>query len=266
MKKISAFIAVFLSASILFASGVKDPDAAPLVVGATSKPHAEMLKIISSDLARHGITLEIVESDNYDQLNADVENGKLDANFFQHIPYMEEVNKEKGFHLVNAGGIHIEPIALYSKRLSSIRDLRTGATIAIANDTSNRTRSLLLLQSAGLIQLNPEATGNLTVSDITINFRSIKFLEIEAPFLVNALNDVDAVVITGNYAIAAGLSAGRDGIIVEQKNIPYINIVTVKEGSQNDPRIIALVKALQSRKIRSFITEKYPSGEVIAAF
>ena len=103
MKKISAFIAVFLSAAILFASGVKDPDSAPLVVGATSKPHAVMLKIISSDLARHGIILEIVESNDYDQLNADVENGKLDANFFQHLPYMQEVNKEKGFHLVNAG-------------------------------------------------------------------------------------------------------------------------------------------------------------------
>ncbi len=266
MKKLPAFIAVFLSAAILFASGVKDPDSTPLVVGATSKPHAEMLKLISSDLAKHGIRLEIVESDDYDQLNADVENRKLDANFFQHIPYMEEVNKEKGFHLVNAGGIHIEPIALYSKKLSSIRDLRTGATIAIANDPSNRTRSLQLLQSAGLIQLNPEATGDLTPLDITINFRAIKILEIETSFLVKALNDVDAVVITGNYAIAAGLSAGRDGIIVEQKNIPYINIVAVKEGSQNDPRIIALVKALQSRRIRGFITERYPSGEVIAAF
>ncbi|MBR4823818.1 MAG: methionine ABC transporter substrate-binding protein [Spirochaetaceae bacterium] len=266
MKKIAAFIAVFLSAAILFASGIKDPDSTPLVVGATSKPHAEMLKIISSDLAKHGIILEIVESDDYEQMNADVENGKLDANFFQHIPYMEEVNKEKGYHLVNAGGIHIEPIALYSKNLSSIKNLRTGATIAIANDPSNRTRSLLLLQSAGLIQLNSEASGNLTLSDITINFRALKFLEIEASFLVKALNDVDAVVITGNYAIAAGLSAAKDGIIVEQKNMPYINIVTVKEGSQNDPRIIALVKALKSRRIRNYITEKYPSGEVIAAF
>ena len=122
------------------------------------------------------------------------------------------------------------------------------------------------MQSAGLIQLNSEASGNLTLSDITINFRALKFLEIEASFLVKALNDVDAVVITGNYAIAAGLSAAKDGIIVEQKNMPYINIVTVKEGRQNDPRIIALVKALKSRRIRNYITEKYPSGEVIAAF
>ncbi len=266
MKKTLLVLAALLAASLLFANGGKDSDSSVLVVGATPEPHAEMLNLIASDLAEQGITLKVVEFTDYVTPNTAVEDGQINANFFQHIPYMESFNKEKNYHLVNAGGIHIEPIALYSNKVNSLDKIQNGSTIAIPNDPTNEGRALLLLQSAGLIQLDPEAGIEATPLDITVNFKGLKFREIEAASLPRVLNDVDAAVINGNYAIPAGLSAAKDGLLVEGKDSPYVNIIAVKAGNEKDPRIVALVKALQSQKIKDFVKERYPAGEVIVTF
>jgi D-methionine transport system substrate-binding protein len=179
---------------------------------------------------------------------------------------MDSFNKERGYHLVNAGGIHIEPIALYSKKITSLSELAEGAVIAIPNDPTNEGRALLLLQSEGLITLDDKGGLEATVINIVENPKALKFREIEAASLPRVLEDVDAAVINGNYAIPAGLSASRDGLILEGADSPYVNIISVKEGKETDANIAALVKALQSDKVKNWITEKYTNGEVVAVF
>jgi len=168
--------------------------------------------------------------------------------------------------MVSAGGIHIEPIALYSKTATTLDELTDGATIAIPNDPTNEGRSLLLLQSAGLITLKKDAGLEATPFDIEQNTKNLKFKEIEAASLPRVLDDVEGAVINGNYAIPAGLTATKDGLYVEGADSPYVNIITVEEGQENNPKIVALVKALQSKKIADWIAEKYPNGEVVKAF
>lgn len=265
-KTIAIFIACML-AGLLFAGGSKDEtDSNVLTVGASPVPHAEMLALISDDLATKGITLEVVEFTDYVTPNEAVENGEIDANFFQHVPYMDSFNDERGYSLVNAGGIHIEPIALYSSKITSLNDLADGAAIAIPNDPTNEGRALLLLQSAGLITLNSEAGITATPLDIVDNPMDFEFHEIEAASLPRVLADVDVAVINGNYAIPAGLSAAKDGLFIEGADSPYVNIIAVKEGNENDSRIIALIEALQSEKIANYIAENFPNGEVVKVF
>lgn len=259
MKKLIALSAAVLAAAALQAQ-------TKLKVGATPEPHAVFLELIKDDLKSEGIDLQIVDFTDYVTPNEALESGDIDANFFQHIPYLESFNKEKGFHLVNAGGIHIEPIAAYSKKVSRLSDLKKGAVVAIPNDPTNEGRALLLLQAAGLITLNKDAGITATVIDIAKNPKKLKFREIEAASLPRALSDVDLAVINGNYAIPAGLSVSRDGLFIEGKESPYVNIIAVKDGNQNKKEIKALVKALRSDKIKSFIAEKYADGAVVAAF
>ncbi|MBO4509590.1 MAG: MetQ/NlpA family ABC transporter substrate-binding protein [Spirochaetaceae bacterium] len=266
MRKTLAVIAVLvLAGALLFAGGKKD-NSKVLKVGATPEPHASMLNLIVDDMAKAGYTLEVVEFTDYVTPNRALEDGQIDANFFQHIPYMDAQNEEHGYHLVNAGGVHIEPIALYSKKVSSLSELADGASIAIPNDPTNEGRALLLLQSAGLIKLNAAAGITATPLDIVENKKNLKFNEVEAASLPRVLEDVDAAVINGNYAIPAGLSATKDGLIVEGADSPYVNIVTVKAGNENDPRIKALVNALKSDEIKDYVNKTYPNGEVVLVF
>ncbi len=266
MRKTLAVIAVLvLAGALLFAGGKKD-NSKVLKVGATPEPHASMLNLIVDDMAKAGYTLEVVEFTDYVTPNRALEDGQIDANFFQHIPYMDAQNEEHGYHLVNAGGIHIEPIALYSKKVSSLSGLADGASIAIPNDPTNEGRALLLLQSAGLIKLNAAAGITATPLDIVENKKNLKFNEVEAASLPRVLDDVDAAVINGNYAIPAGLSATKDGLIVEGADSPYVNIVTVKAGKENDPAIKALVNALKSDEIKEYVNKTYPNGEVVLVF
>lgn len=267
MKKIISILLVALIAvSVAFAGGGKESSSLELKVGATPEPHAEMLNLVVDDLAAQGITLKVIEFTDYVTPNEALESGQIDANFFQHIPYMESFNKERGFHLVNAGGIHVEPLALYSKKVSSVADLKPGSTIAIPNDPTNEGRALLLLQSAGLIKLSADAGLEATPLNVADNPLNLKFREIEAASLPRVLADVDAAVINGNYAIPAGLIATRDGLFVEGADSPYVNIITVKSGNENDSRIQALVKALQSDEVKNFVSERYPNGEVVLVF
>lgn len=266
MKKlIVSLVVLLLAGSLLFGAAAKESQNV-LAVGATPEPHAAFLQLVAPQLASAGITLKIVEFTDYVTPNEALESGQLDANFFQHIPYLESFNKEKGFHLANAGGIHIEPLALYSKKISKLADLKQGAIVAIPNDPTNEGRALLLLQSAGLLKLKAEAGTTATPLDIVENKLNLKFREIEAASLPRVLEDVDAAVINGNYAIPAGLRANVDGLVVEGADSPYVNVVAVKAGRENDAAIVALVKALQSQVIKDYVAKTYPNGEVVTVF
>ena len=259
MKKIIAIAAVLLLAASVFAQKV-------LKVGATPEPHADILNLIKDDLKAQGIDLQVIEMTDYPTLNEVLEAGDIDANYDQHIPYMESFNKEKGFHLVNAGGIHVEPFALYSNKFKSISDIKKKSVIAIPNDPTNEARALLLLQEAGLITLKAGVGINATPIDIVKNPLKLKFKEIDAATLPRTLNDVGGAVINGNYALPAGLSAKKDGLFVEGSSSPYVNIIAVKAGNENREEIKALVKALQSDKVKKYLSEKYPNGEVVVVF
>ena len=237
-----------------------------LKVGATPEPHAEILNLIKDDLAQDGITLKVIEFTDYVTPNEALNSGDIDANYFQHLPYLESFNRERKFTLTSAAGIHIEPIALYSKKVKALSELKKKAKIAIPNDPTNEGRALLLLQSAGLITLKDGAGLEATPRDIKDNPNKFKFVEVEAASLPRVLSDVDAAVINGNYAIPAGLSATKDGLAVEGSDSPYVNVVAVKQGRENDEAVKALVKALESDKVKNWISEKYPNGEVIAVF
>lgn len=237
-----------------------------LRVGATPEPHAEILNLVKDDLKAEGIDLTVIEFTDYVTPNDAVDSGDIDANYFQHLPYMDSFNKEKGYKLVNAGGIHVEPIVLYSHKVSKLDELKDGSEIAIPNDPTNEGRALLLLQSAGLITLKAEAGITATPIDITSNAKNLKFVEIEAASLPRVIDDVDAAVINGNYAIPAGLSAEKEGLFVEGADSPYVNVVAVNAGNEDAPEVKALIKALQSDKVKNWIKERYPNNEVVAVF
>ena len=266
MKKIIVIALVaILSVVSVFAQAAAETQSSTtkIVVGATPEPHAALLSLVVDDLAAQGITLQVVEFTDYVTPNEALEAGDIDANFFQHLPYMDSFNKERGYHLVSAAGIHIEPIAVYSKKVTKLADLKKGADIAIPNDPTNEGRALLLLQSAGLIKLRADAGLEAIPLDITENPKNFKFSEIEAATLPRVLSDVDAAIINGNYAIPAGLVATRDGLFVEGADSPYVNVIAVKEGNENNPAIKALIEALKSDEVAAFVAEKYKNGEVV---
>ncbi|MDR2490747.1 MAG: MetQ/NlpA family ABC transporter substrate-binding protein [Spirochaetaceae bacterium] len=264
MKNRFWLISLVLAAAVVFAGCAKKNEKL-IKIGATPVPHAVMLNLVKDDLAKQGYNLQIIEFSDYVQPNIAVENGELDANFFQHIPYLDSFNQARGFHLKNAGGIHIEPMGAYSRTLKNINDLPEGAAIAVPNDPSNEGRALLLLQSAGIITLNASSGLTATLLDIVLNPKKLNFSELEAAQLPRSIGDVDLAIINGNYAIDAGLTKD-DALIVEGASSPYVNIIAVKEGNENSEKITALVKALKSKKIKDFISREYLKGEVVPAF
>jgi D-methionine transport system substrate-binding protein len=235
-----------------------------IVVGATPVPHAQLLNLIKDELAAQGFTLRIVEFTDYVQPNSALIAGDLDANFFQHIPYLSS-NADWTARLVSAFGVHIEPFGLYSAKYKNIADLPDGASIAIPNDPTNGGRALLLLQSYGLITLKDGAGLTATPLDITGNPRNFRFRELEAALLPRSLGDVDAATINGNFALQAGFNPVNDSLIIEKAESPYVNIVVVRNGSEQDPKIIALKNALLSQKVRVYINANY-NGGVIPVF
>jgi D-methionine transport system substrate-binding protein len=236
----------------VYAGGKKDAGSATLTltVGATPVPHAELLNLVKDDLAAQGITLKVVEFTDYVTPNTALIAGDLDANFFQHIPYLES-NPEWTAALANAFGVHVEPFGLYSNSIKGIAELKDGATIAIPNDPSNGGRALLLLQANGLITLKPGAGITATPQDIATNPKNLKFRELEAAQLPRSLLDVDAAAINGNYALEAGLNPAKDSLIIEGAESPYVNIVVVKKGSEADSRIQALKRPCFPRRLRT---------------
>ena len=239
-----------------------------LKVGATPAPHAEILEQVKPILAKEGITLDIVEYNDYNTPNDAVEDGSLDAKNFQHITYMNNYNKDNGTHLVSVAEVHYEPFGLYAGKTASIADLPDGAQIAVPNDATNEARALLLLQQEGLIKLADGVGINATKLDITENKKNLDILELEAAQIPTRLKDVDLAVINGNYAIDAGLKVA-DALAVESKDgdaaTAYVNVVAVKEGNEKNAAIQALVKALESDTIRDYINNTY-GGAVVPVF
>ena len=236
-----------------------------LKVGATAVPHAEILEQVKPILAKEGIDLQIVEFNDYVQPNLALNDGELDANYFQHQPYLDEFKAEHDVKLVSAGGIHIEPMGVYSKKVKSLDDLADGASIAIPNDPTNGGRALILLAKAGVITLKDNNDIKATVQDITANPKNVKFQEVEAAQLPRVLDDVDAAVINTNYAMQADLVPSKDALVIEDSTSPYVNIVAVREGDQDKPAIKKLIEALKSDAVKKFIEEKY-KGAVVPAF
>jgi len=252
----------FIVAALIFAlaacTGKKDRDTT-LSIGATPVPHAELLNLIRDDLAAKGFTLRVVEFTDYVQPNVAVIAGDLDANFFQHIPYLE-TNQEWSGKLVSAFGVHVEPFGLYSLKYNNIQDLPDGASIAIPNDPSNGGRALLLLQANGLITLRAGAGLTATIRDITGNPKNFRFQELEAAQLPRSLQDLDAATINGNYALASGFNPVRDSLIIEGAESPYVNIVAVQRGNEQSAKILALKEVLLSPKVRNYINSSYNGG------
>lgn len=237
-----------------------------LKVGATPVPHAEILEIVKPLLAQQNIDLQIVEFSDYVQPNLALNDKELDANFFQHEPYLDNfVSEHKEVKLKNAGGIHIEPMGIYSKKIKQLDALPDGASIAIPNDPTNGGRSLLLLEKAGLLKLKDGVGVKATVQDIASNPKNLKFQEVEAAQVPRTLDDVDAAVINTNFAMQVNLVPTKDALFMEDKTSPYVNIVAVREGDEKRPEIEALLKALKSKEVKDFIESKY-KGAIVPAF
>ncbi len=237
-----------------------------ITVAASATPHAEILAAAKPILEEYGYKLEVTEFDDYVQPNLVVESGEFDANYFQHVPYLNSFNEEQGTHLADAGDIHYEPFGIYPGTKSSLEEIAAGDSIAVPNDTTNEARALLLLQDNGLLKLKDGVGLTATVNDIVDNPYDIKFVELEAAQVARVVNEVAFVVLNGNYALEAGYSVGQDSIAYEASDSvaakTYVNIIAVSEGNENEPKIEALVKVLRSEAIQKFIEETYDGAVV----
>ena len=278
MKKyVSAILAGALLTLSLTACGSSAPapaasEQAPsgetetITVAASTTPHAEILEVAKPILAEQGYELKVTEFQDYVQPNNVVESGEFDANYFQHVPYLDSFNAEQGTHLVNAGGIHYEPFGIYPGQKKSLDEIAEGDTIAVPNDTTNEARALLLLQDNGILTLKEGAGLTATVNDITENPLNIKIQELEAAQITHIIDEMAYVVLNGNYAIEAGLSVAKDSLAYESSDSEaaktYVNIIAVKEGNENEAKIKALVDALKSDEVKKFINDTYDGGVI----
>ena len=274
MRKILAIAASLMTAAVLFTgcgggSEVTDQKAQEvktLKVGATPVPHAEILEEISPALESDGIKLDIVEFSDYVQPNIALNDKELDANFFQHKPYLDNfVAEHKEMKIKDVAGIHIEPMGIYSRKIKNLDELIDGANISIPNDPTNGGRALLLLSKAGLLTLKEGTGAEATVQDIVENPKNLVLQEVEAAQVPRTLEDVDAAVINTNFAMQADLVPTRDSLFMEDSTSPYVNIVVVREGDEERPEIQTLLKHLKSDAVKNFINEKY-KGAIVAAF
>ena len=248
--------------SVVFAAD----DDKTITVAASETPHSEILEAAKPILEEEGYDLEVTVFDDYVQPNEVVESGDFDANYFQHIPYLESFNEEKGTHLVNAGGIHYEPFGIYPGTKSSLDDIADGDTIAVPNDTTNEARALLLLQDNGIITLKDGVGLEATVNDIAENPYNVEIVELAAEQVARVAEETSYIVLNGNYALQAGYSVAKDALAYETSDSEaaktYVNVIAVKEGNENSDKIKALVDVLKSDEIKDFINKKY-DGAVI---
>lgn len=277
MKKsnlITAFAAATLLAVSVFAAGCGSD--APtggrevsknttITVGATPVPHAEILNEIKPLLTQEGIDLKVVEFTDYVKPNLALNDKELDANFFQHTPYLDKFNAERGTKLKAICKVHVEPMGIYSHKIKKLDDLQDGAKVAIPNDPTNGGRALLVLQSAGLLSLKDGGTIASTIQDITENKKNLQFVELEAAQIPRSVDDVDIALINTNFGLEAGFNPLTDALFLEAKDSPYANVLVVRDGDENRPEIQKLVKALQSPEVKKFIEEKY-KGAILPSF
>ncbi|MGL4604518.1 MAG: MetQ/NlpA family ABC transporter substrate-binding protein [Iodobacter sp.] len=257
MKKILAL----LTAALAFNAHAADV----LTIGATAVPHAELLEFVKPQLAKEGVELKIKVFTDYVQPNVQLVEKRLDANFFQHKPYLDEFNKGKGSTLQSIATVHVEPFGAYSKKVKSLKDLPDGATVAIPNDATNGGRALLLLEKAGVIKLKDSKNILATSRDIVENSKKLKFRELEAATLPRVLTQVDLALINTNYALAANLNPSKDALTIEGAQSPYANILVSRADNAKSPALKKLVAALNSPAVKAFILEK-SKGAIVPAF
>ncbi|MFF3486781.1 MetQ/NlpA family ABC transporter substrate-binding protein [Streptomyces sp. NPDC002701] len=248
-------------------SGSGSDAGGPLIVAASPVPHAEILTYVKDNLAKDaGLDLQVKEFTDYVLPNTATEDGSVGANYFQNQPYLDDFNKKNGTHIAPVVTVHLEPLGLYSNKIEKADELKSGATVAVPNDTVNEARALKLLDANGIIELKDGAGNDATPKDIAKNPKNLKFKELEAAQTPRSLDDVDAAVINGNYAIESDLKPADDALVLESAdNNPYGNFLAVKEGNEDDPRVKKLAKLLTSPEVKKFIEDKY-AGSVIASF
>jgi D-methionine transport system substrate-binding protein len=238
-----------------------------LVVVASPTPHARILNFIKDKLAaKAGLNLEVKEVTDYVTPNTAVQDGSADANYFQNVPYLDTFNKQRGTDIVSVVAVHLEPLGLYSKKVKNVADLPDGATVAVSNDATNEARGLKLLADNKVITLKDGAGITATIRDISANPKNLKWKELDPAQLPRSLSDVDAAVINGNYALDAGLSPATEAILLEKaEGNPYSNILSVKKGNENDPRVRKLAELLHSPEVKAYIEDTF-KGSVIPSF
>lgn len=269
MKKISVLLSLLLVLTIAITGcgAVKEEvkETKKLIVAASPLPHAQILNIIKPKLQEKGIELEIKEVTDYVTPNIALNSKEVDANFFQHVPYLDEFSNKNNMTLVSIAKVHVEPIGAYSQKIKSIDELKDGAVVAIPNDPSNEGRALLLLQSQGLIKLKSANALTQTPKDIAKNPKNLQFKELEAAQLPRVLQDVDFAIINTNIALEADLNPAQDAIFIEGKDSPYANILVARPDNKDDANIQELVKLLNSQEVKQFIEEEY-KGSIVPAF
>jgi D-methionine transport system substrate-binding protein len=256
MKKLLAVVAAVAAFSA---------HAETLTVAATPVPHAEILNFVKPQLTKEGVELKVKEFTDYIQPNVQVAEKRLDANFFQHQPYLDEFNKAKGTQLVSVAGVHIEPLGVYSTKFKKLDELPTGATVVIPNDATNGGRALLLLDKSGVIKLKDNKNILSTVKDVAENPKGVKFRELEAATIPRVLTQVDAALINTNYALEAKLNPETDALAIEGSDSPYVNILVARPDNKDSDAMQKLAAALHSPEVKQFINEKY-KGAVVPAF
>lgn len=269
-KTLKKLLAVTLTGVVLVSSltacGKSESKEKTIKIAASATPHSEILEKAKPLLEKKGYKLEVKVFDDYVQPNEVVESGDFDANYFQHIPYLESFNEEKGTHLVNAGGIHYEPFGIYPGTKKSLDDIADGDSIAVPNDTTNEARALMLLQDNGIITLKDGAGLEATVNDIEENPHNIKIVELEAAQVARVVDETAYVVLNGNYALQAGFSVGKDALASEKSDSEaaktYVNVIAVKEGNEDSDAIKALIEVLKSDDIKDYINETYDGAVV----
>lgn len=279
LKSIRSILVLTLAVALLTACGAKESSNASdsenslieIKVGASIEPHASILNsdAVKKSLEEQGYKIKVVEYTDYIQPNVATTDGSLDANFFQHTPYLDDYNSKNGTVLKAVANIHFEPLGIYKGKSTSLTDLADGAQIAVPNDATNEARALLLLEKAGLIKLKENASLDTTINDIVENPKNLKIIEVEAAQTAKALQDVDLAVINGNYALLEGLSASKDALLVEDTESEaayiYANIIVVNEGNEESDKTKALIKAVTSEEVKVFMEEKW-QGAVVPVY
>ena len=239
--------------------------AVELKIGVSPVPHADIINFVAPTLEKEGVKVKVIEFNDYVQPNLALSEKELDANFFQHKPYLDTFSKEHKLNLAVLTAVHLEPMGVYSKSIKNVADLPDGAKIAVPNDPTNGGRALKVLETAGILKVRPEAGILASPADIVDNPKHVKIVEVEAAQLPRALDDVDAAVINSNYALAAKLNPTKDAIAIESKDSPYTNVVVVRAGDENRPELQKLKNALLTPEVKKFLEEKY-QGAVVPAF
>jgi D-methionine transport system substrate-binding protein len=256
-------IATALAGALAVAHGAVAAD--KLVIAATEVPHAQILEFVKPALVKEGVDLDIKVFSDYVQPNLQTADKQVDVNFFQHKPYLDTFNKDRGTKLVAVAAVHVEPFGGYSRKVKAVADLKEGAVVAIPNDPSNSGRALLLLQKQGLIKLKDPGNILATSLDVVSNPKKLKFRELEAAMLPRSLDDVDLALINTNYALEAGLVPTKDALFIEGADSPYANLIVAREDNKDSPAVRKLVQALHTPQVKQFILEKY-KGAVVPAF